>query len=79
MRDNKKERRVLIAYTIVVSGIMLVWNLMTPLFDDDIYSTHTKISQIFSLGVNDYFHWTGRFWGQSNMRLLQIWNTILNS
>lgn len=79
MRDNKKERRVLIAYTIVVSGIMLVWNLMTPLFDDDIYSTHTKISQIFSLGVNDYFHWNGRFWGQSIMRLLQIGNPILIS
>lgn len=79
MRDNKKERRVLIAYTLVVSGIMLVWNLMTPLFDDDIYSTHTKISQIFSLGVNDYFHWNGRFWGQSIMRLLQIGNPILIS
>lgn len=79
MRDNKKGRRVLIAYTLVVSGIMLVWNLMTPLFDDDIYSTHTKISQIFSLGVNDYFHWNGRFWGQSIMRLLQIGNPILIS
>lgn len=79
MRTKKIGKWILITYTAIISGIMLVWNLITPLFDDDIYSTHTKISQIFSLGVNDYFHWNGRFWGQSIMRLLQIGNPILIS
>lgn len=80
MRSKERTGKCVLAiYMVIVSGIMLVWNLMTPLFDDDIYSTHTKISQIFSLGVNDYFHWNGRFGGQSIMRLLQIGNPILIS
>lgn len=83
---NKKEngeprnrKKVFILYFMIIFILMFLWNLCTPLFDDDIYSSHLLWSQIPYWGIHDYLTWNGRIVGQSIMRCLQIGNPFLVS
>lgn len=83
---NKKEngeprnrKKVFILYFMIIFILMFLWNLCTPLFDDDIYSSHLLWSQIPYWGIHDYLTWNGRIVGQSIMRCLQIGNPFFNA
>lgn len=78
-RKSSNQRKIFILYFMVIFVSMFLWNLCTPLFDDDIYSSHLLWSQIPYWGIHDYLTWNGRIVGQSIMRCLQIGNPFLVS
>lgn len=65
----KTKRRLFITYMLVVFIGMLIWNIKTPLMNDDLYYVgHSFLTNIKD-GIHDYFYWNGRFWGQTFFRL----------
>ncbi len=63
----------------VVFLLMFVWNILTPLYADDLYASHESLRDIINSGVRDYFMWNGRIIGQSMMRVLSSSNYIIAS
>ncbi|WP_428221966.1 DUF6056 family protein [Fructobacillus fructosus] len=44
----------------------IIFNLDTPLFDDDLYlSAHQTFGTLYQQAVGDYFSWNGRAVGQT--------------
>lgn len=54
----------------IVFVFMMIWNYTTPLFNDDEGVSNLNFNHIINDGINDYFHWNGRFIGQTIFRLL---------
>ena len=53
--------------------IMFVWNLMTPLYADDLEpSKYQNLGMILQQTKLDYFGWNGRIVGQTLFRILSV-------
>ena len=75
----KIKKRIFITYILAVFVGMLVWNLKTPLMNDDLYAACHSFITTLKDGFSDYFYWSGRFWGQSFFRLTLIKGQGLSS
>lgn len=77
LRDKNSFVRLI--FYLIVFLLMFVWNIATPLYDDDIYYSNETFMTILKQGVHDYFSWNNRFFGQSIMRLLSGNNQVVVS
>ncbi|RRG04292.1 MAG: hypothetical protein DUD28_08515 [Lactobacillus sp.] len=77
--DMKKKNKAF--YFLMGSSflVILVWNLLTPQYADDLYNTDSSFMEILKKGYSDYFYWNGRIVGQTVMRFLNANNQILVS
>ena len=55
---------------VILLIFMTIWNLLTPLYGDDLYFAKENIHSIIRNGINEYFTWNARIVGQSITRLL---------
>ncbi len=59
--------------------LMFYWNYKTPYLDDDFSLANLSFSEIIKAGIGDYFHWNGRFFGQSFARVLLMHGVFFGS
>ncbi len=85
MSKKKQFSQFFIALLLITNFlIMLVWNLKTPLMDDDLWFRYQAVQgHIIRDGIQDYMTWNGRFWGQTFCRVSllggQKGSSILNA
>lgn len=72
-------RQITVIMCLISFLIMFIWNLLTPLYDDDIFFTNLGFKQVISGGIHDYLYWNNRFFGQSFVRLLCSNNQVIVS
>lgn len=85
MIKKRQFSRSFIALLLLMNFLaMLIWNLKTPLMNDDLWFRYQAVhGHIIKDGIQDYMTWNGRFWGQTFCRVSllggQKGSSILNA
>ena len=76
---QKRKNQVLWIYLTSCFIAMFSWSYITPYLDEDWDLDNLSLHQILQAGIADYFHWNGRFFGQSFSRLITAHGVLVSS
>lgn len=64
---------------IILFLFMFFWEYVTPLWADDLQSSHLSLKGIMDLSRHEWFSWNGRFFGQSFFRIMILSNQVVGA